>query len=362
MTTPLAARLADAIRRDGPLPVSEFMAAALLDSEHGYYATRDPFGAAGDFITAPEISQMFGELIGLWAAVAWQAMGAPARVVLAELGPGRGTLMADLLRAAATVPSFRAALDIWLVEASPVLRRRQEAALDGQGAHWAAELAGLPPGPLLLVANEFFDALPIEQYVRAPEGWTRRMVGLDADGRLAFAAGPPADPGPAPAAPPGAIFETCPEGRRLAGALGRRLATQGGAALLIDYGHGRSAAGETLQALRRHRPVPVLDAVGEADLTAHVDFEALAAAAIPARAWGPVPQGDFLRGLGIETRAARLTAGKPPAQAADILGRMHRLIDAAEMGTLFKVMALADPALPPLPGLAAPLGPPQEPR
>ena len=190
MTTPLAARLADAIRRDGPLPVSEFMAAALLDSEHGYYATRDPFGAAGDFITAPEISQMFGELIGLWAAVAWQAMGAPARVVLAELGPGRGTLMADLLRAAATVPSFRAALDIWLVEASPVLRRRQEAALDGQGAHWAAELAGLPPGPLLLVANEFFDALPIEQYVRAPEGWTRRMVGLDADGRLAFAAEP----------------------------------------------------------------------------------------------------------------------------------------------------------------------------
>ena len=362
MLTPLAAKLAGSIRRDGPMPVSAFMAAALLDPSYGYYATRDPFGAAGDFITAPEISQTFGELVGLWAAVAWQAMGGPARVVLAELGPGRGTLMADLLRAAATLPPFRAALDVWLVEASPVLRRRQEAALAGQTAHWADSFSDLPPGPLLLVANEFFDALPIEQYVRASDGWRRRMVGLDAGGGLAFVVGPLADPGPAPAAPADAIFETCPAGRRLAADLGRRLATQGGAALLIDYGHGRSAAGDTLQALRRHRPAPVLDTVGEADLTAHVDFEALAAAAIPARAWGPVPQGHFLRSLGIETRAARLAAGKDPAQAADILGRMHRLIDAAEMGTLFKVMALADPALPPLPGLDAPPGLPQEPR
>jgi SAM-dependent MidA family methyltransferase len=356
-TTPLALRLAETIRRDGPLPLSEFMAAALLDPDHGYYATRDPFGAAGDFITAPEISQMFGELVGLWAAVTWAAMGAPPRVVLAELGPGRGTLMADLLRAAATVPPFLAALRPWLVEASPTLRRRQADTLAGHEVNWADGADDLPAGPLLVVANEFFDALPIEQYLRIDGRWHRRLVGLDAAGSLAFVTGPEAEIDAAPDAPDGAIFETCPQGVALAAALGRRLAAEGGAALVVDYGHVRSGLGDTLQAVRRHRFARVLDDVGAADLTAHVDFAALAHAAIPARAWGPLPQGAFLRRLGIETRAAALAAGKDAATAADILGRMHRLIDAAEMGTLFKAMALAHPALPPPPGFDPVPGP-----
>ncbi len=356
--TPLALRLAETIRRGGPLGVAEFMAAALLDPDYGYYATRDPFGAAGDFVTAPEISQMFGELAGLWAAVTWRSMGAPPRVVLAELGPGRGTLMADLLRAAATLPPFRAAIEPWLVEASPALRRRQAETLAGHAIHWADGLDGLPDGPLLLVANEFFDALPIEQSVAVGGIWHRRLVGLDAAGALAFVTGPAAEPAPLQvAAPDGAVAETCPEGVRLAAALGRRLARDGGAALVVDYGHVRSGLGDTLQAVRRHRYAPVLEDVGESDLTAHVDFEVLARAAVPARAWGPVPQGVFLRRLGIEARAAALAAGKDAAIAADILGRMHRLIDSGEMGTLFKAMALAHPALPPPPGLDPVPGP-----
>jgi NADH dehydrogenase [ubiquinone] 1 alpha subcomplex assembly factor 7 len=346
--SPLTTKIIDIIRRDGPLPVSAFMAMALLDDQYGYYTTRDPFGAAGDFITAPEISQMFGELIGLWAAVMWQSMGSPDRVVLAEVGPGRGTLMADMLRAAAMVPPFAAAIAPWLIEASPTLRRKQAEALSGHDIHWGERVEDLPPGPLLLIANEFFDALPIDQIVRTPEGWRERRVGLDETGALTFVNGPAF---PLPEAEDGAIAEICPEGRRLAAVIGRRLATQNGAALIIDYGHGRSGFGDTLQAVRQHRPHPVLAEIGEADLTAHVDFEALAHAAVPARAWGPVGQGDFLRHLGIEARAARLSDGKPHAVAADILGRMHRLIDATEMGTLFKVMALTHPALPAPPGL-----------
>ncbi|MDA8231877.1 MAG: SAM-dependent methyltransferase [Magnetospirillum sp.] len=353
--TPLGAELIETVRRDGPMPVSAFMAKALLDPSHGYYATRDPLGAAGDFVTAPEISQMFGELIGLWAAVVWQSMGMPARVVLAELGPGRGTLMADALRAARTLPPFHAAVEPWLVDASPALRECQRRTLAGAPVRWAGTFEDLPPGPLLLVANEFFDALPIDQFVKAGGQWHERLVGLDAKEALAFAQGSPAIPPLAPAvmdAADGAIAEICPQGRKLAAGIGRRLAAQGGAALIIDYGPVRSTTGDSLQAVRRHRFHGVFDDVGDADLTAHVDFEALAAAAVPARAWGPVTQGDFLRALGIETRAGNLARANPPDAAADILGRMHRLIGADEMGTLFKVMALAHPALPPPPGLA----------
>lgn len=352
MDSPLAAILAETIRRDGPIPVSEFMAQALGHSEHGYYTGREPFGAAGDFTTAPEISQMFGELIGLWAAVTWQTLGSPGRVVLAELGPGRGTLMADLLRAAAMVPPFLAAAEIWLVETSPRLRDIQRQTLKNHDIRWADSFADLPDGPLIVVANELFDALPIRQFEKNGGMWRERMVGLE-NGHLVFVPGPEAVPELPPeilAAEDGAIAETSPQGRALAAEMGWRLNRQPGAALIIDYGHARSAAGDTLQAVKRHAFHPVLEAPGTADVTAHVDFESLAAAAVPARAWGPVPQGHFLTTLGIQTRAGLLAQAGGPKVAEDIAGQMRRLIDPGEMGTLFKVLALASPMLP------APLG------
>ncbi|CAA7623564.1 class I SAM-dependent methyltransferase [Magnetospirillum sp. UT-4] len=348
--------LTERISRGGPITVADYMAEALFHPRFGYYTTREPFGSAGDFTTAPEISQMFGELIGLWCAVTWAAMGRPARVVLAELGPGRGTLMSDLLRAAGTVPEFLAALDVWLVEASPRLAARQADTLKGRDVHWAERFEELPAGPLLLVANELFDALPVRQFEKRDGAWVERMVGVTEHG-FEFVPGPDAEPDlPAHvlAAPDGAIAETCPAGQALAAALGARLAESGGAALIVDYGHARSAAGDTLQAVRRHRFHPVLEMPGLADLTAHVDFEALAAAARPARAWGPVPQGAFLAALGIETRAALLAQAGGPKVAADLAGQMRRLIDPGEMGTLFKALALTHPALPAPPGFLNP--------
>jgi NADH dehydrogenase [ubiquinone] 1 alpha subcomplex assembly factor 7 len=355
--TPLDRRLAAMIRADGPLPFARVMDLALADPEAGYYIARDPLGAAGDFVTAPEISQVFGELIGLWMAVTWQAMGAPDRVVLAELGPGRGTLMADLLRAAATLPAFRAALRPWLVETSPALRHCQRRALEGSGAQWADRAEDLPPGPLLLVANEFFDALPVAQYVKRNGAWHQRLVGLDDAGAFVLAlADRPETPAPALApavlaAPEGAIAELCPEARRLSALIGARLTHEGGAALIIDYGHAEAAAGDTVQAVRRHRYHPVLAEIGSADITAHVDFAALAQAAAPARAWGPTPQGEFLRRLGIRARTEMLARDKPAKVAEDLFSRMRRLIEADEMGTLFKVLALTHPAMPAPPGL-----------
>lgn len=351
----LSGILAARIRAGGPITVADFMAEALGHPEHGYYISREPFGADGDFTTAPEISQMFGELIGLWAAVTWQAMGCPERVVLAELGPGRGTLMNDLLRAAAGVPPFLKAAEVWLVETSPRLREVQRRTLGGAEVNWAERFEDLPDGPLLVVANELFDALPIRQFEKRDGHWRERMVGLEGD-EFVFVPGPPSTPEVAPAllaADDGAILETCPQGRALAATLGARLAQVPGAALLVDYGHAQSGVGDTLQAVKRHRFHPVLDTPGSADLTAHVDFEALAAAARPARAWGPVDQGAFLSALGIQARAALLAHGASPKVAADIAGQMRRLIDPGEMGTLFKVLALTHPALPAPVGFAS---------
>jgi SAM-dependent MidA family methyltransferase len=343
------------------MSVATFMGLALGHPVHGYYATRDPFGRAGDFITAPEISQMFGELIGLWAAAVWQAMGTPARLALVELGPGRGTLMADALRAARVVPAFAAALDVQLIETSPVLARRQQETLAAASVPlaWYRELAAVPEGPLIVIANEFFDALPVHQAVKTPGGWHERMVGVGPDGRLAFALHPDPVPGFAAlvpeavaGAPAGAVYEWRSE--EVAAEIARRVAQHGGAALVIDYGHSESAPGETLQAVGRHSFADPLSTPGDVDLTAHVDFAALVrtARATGARVHGPLSQGAFLRRLGIEARAAALRAKATPAQAADVDAALARLTDPGReaMGELFKALAFADPKLGALPG------------
>jgi len=345
--TPLGELLRVRIKANGPISLSDFMADALGHPTYGYYRSRDPLGRSGDFITAPEISQMFGELIGAWCMVVWHAMGEPDPVVLCELGPGRGTLMADLLRAAAIDAPFRKAVRIHLVETSPALRARQATTLAGERPIWHDELAKVPAGPMLLIANEFFDALPIRQFIRRAGAWRERMVGLSGDG-FAMVEGPPVTI-TAPPAQDGAIFERNEKTAAIAAKLGARLAAEGGAALIIDYAHARTAPGDTLQAVRGHARADPLADPGEADITAHVDFEALADAAEPARAWGPVTQGRFLRALGIEVRTDRLMRGNP-TKAKDIESGCSRLIDAGAMGTLFKALALAHPDLPAPPG------------
>jgi NADH dehydrogenase [ubiquinone] 1 alpha subcomplex assembly factor 7 len=317
------------IRASGPMDLGAFMALALGHPQHGYYMTRDPFGARGDFTTAPEISQMFGELIGAWLADMWLKLGSPARLTLAELGPGRGTLMQDALRATRNAPGFHAALDLRLVEMSPVLRRMQEERLGAYRPRWHTEIATLPDdAPLLIVANEFLDALPVRHLVGTAQGVMEKAVGLDSAGGLCFGLVPCFLAPPFPLAE-GETAEIGParDGavREMAGLLGKA----GGAALIIDYGYEQARPGETLQALRGHEYVDPLAEPGEADLTAHVDFGALRrVSAVPVR--GPVPQGLFLKRLGIEHRARVL---------GDAAG-LERLVSPAQMGELFKVAAL----------------------
>ena len=347
------------IESEGPMSVSRYMALALAHPLHGYYMTRDPIGAAGDFVTAPEVSQMFGEMIGVWCAEVWRAMGGPAEVHLVELGPGRGTLMSDLLRAARVLPEFRAAIKVHLVETSPVLVERQRETLAQSGADisWHKDFSTVPGGPLIVVGNEFVDALPIDQFVRAETGWHERKVGVVGD-RLAFAHDPAPLPGieeQLPArlrpAPPGALLErTWLAPVRDAA---RRLAIHGGVALLIDYGHTESGFGDTLQAVRAHKAANVLENPGEADLTAHVDFEMLARTAMQAgvHAVGPVTQGNFLRALGIELRAERLKRDQNEAAVKEVDAALARLTGPTPgMGELFKAVALVHPALPAPPG------------
>lgn len=353
--TPLASRIAAMIAEEGPIGIDRFMAICLADPEHGYYMRRDPFGAEGDFVTAPEISQMFGELIGLWAAEVWRLMGRPDPVLLVELGPGRGTLMADALRAAARVPGFRAALRLHLVEASPVLRERQRQTLAAHAPVWHADLADMPDGPAIVIANEFLDALPIRQFVRAGGRWHERLVGLGPDGALCFGLAPESQPALGMSAPEGSVMELAPAALAVTAELSARLARHGGAALFIDYGH-TGGMGDTLQALRRHAPVDPLTHCGEADLTAHVNFAAVAQAArrVGAATQGPVTQGELLAALGIEARANALLAKADDSQAEAILAAATRLTDMRPtgMGALFKALAIADPALPLLPGFA----------
>ncbi len=353
----LAERLRALIANEGPIPVARFMAEALGHPVHGYYRRGEPIGARGDFITAPEISQVFGELLGAWCAAAWQGMGRPSRISLVELGPGRGTLMQDALRTIeAVAPDFAGALSVHLVETSPALRRAQAEKL-GDRPVWHDDRAGLPQTPLIVLANEFFDALPVHQLVARNGAWRERLVGLATDGGLAFEIAPSPSPlsGSVPddiaPAPNGVIFELNPAGCAIAGDIAGRIARHGGAALIVDYGHAASAAGDTLQAVRNHAYAPVLDDPGEADLTCHVDFEALARAAGVATIHGPVSQRDFLIALGIEVRAAKLRDSAKTKKARDeIDSGVARLIDPRDMGNLFKVMAMNGPGQPTLPG------------
>ena len=355
--TPLQEIIARRIRAEGPMPVAEYMALCLGHPEHGYYTTRDPLGRGGDFTTAPEINQMFGEMLGLWLAQAWLDRGSPAPFILAELGPGRGTLMADALRAAARVPGFVEAADLWLVETSPALRRKQWEALGPHQPQWADALEGVPTGPLFLLANEFFDALPVRQFVVKDGALCERMVGLVGEA-LAFGLSPPLASGEIPdGAQDGAVYETCPPGRAIATAIGARLAAEGGAALAVDYGHAvPGGSGDTLQAVRDHAYADPLDVPGEADLTAHVDFLALAKAAGRggATVWGVRDQGALLDWLGIRVRAAMLAKAQPE-RADEITTALDRLTGPQAMGTLFKALALSGDDIPP-PGFAEDLG------
>ena len=338
----LADRLRRLIEAQGPIPVSDYMA---LANAH-YYATRDPLGASGDFTTAPEISQMFGELIGVALADAWHRAGRPEGVRYVELGPGRGTLAVDALRA------MRAAglePQVHFVETSPVLRAAQAERVSQ--AVWHQDLTTFPDdGPILAVANEFFDALPIRQLVATITGWRERLVTIDGN-RFVPAAGPPvpaeAIPGHLRAAAPGTVLETSPASLAHARLLARRINMHGGAALIVDYGHDRLCAGETLQAVRLHEYADPWIEPGEADLTAHVDFESLGRAAAEAglRVHGPVAQGDWLARLGIDARAESLNAAAPD-RSEEIRVAKDRLVSPEQMGRLFRVMGLTAPAWP----------------
>ena len=359
---PAAAEIRKLIMAAGPMPVSRYMELCLTHPQHGYYMTRDPLGREGDFTTAPEVSQMFGELLGLWAAAVWKAMGMPNPVRLIELGPGRGTMMADVLRAIRVLPSFYQALSVHLVEINPALVDRQKETLRGvkPAANWHTSIQDIGEGPAIVLANEYFDALPVHQVIRQPYGWHERVIDIAPSGQLVFAAAPePLKhfdlllPPLVRASPVGAIFEWRPTPEIMW--IARRLRDHGGAALIIDYGHVRSDAGDTFQAISRHSFTDPLRNPGQADLTAHVDFQALALGAedAGARLHGPVEQGEFLRRLGIETRAATLMSKANTQVSADIQSALKRLTGTGRgaMGALFKVLGVSHPGIKVLPGL-----------
>jgi NADH dehydrogenase [ubiquinone] 1 alpha subcomplex assembly factor 7 len=347
--TALADKIARYVRAAGPITIADYMALCLADREFGYYIRRDPFGARGDFITAPEVSQIFGELIGIWAVAVWEMMGSPVPFVLTELGPGRGTMMADMLRAAKIKPAFRTAANIHLVEISPKLREMQEQALRASGlpVTWHTRLEDVPTGPTIVIANEFFDALPIRQFQWMGDTWSERMVGLGADGALAFGLAPVDQRAPGLPLPKGAIVETSPDGKAAMTEIATRLKRDGGAALVIDYGPAEPGHGSTLQAVRNHKYDDPLATPGEADVTAHVDFAALARAATAAGALArPVmTQGEFLIRLGLVDRANALGRDKEAKVRDAIASGIERLASPKAMGDLFKVLAVSAPGL-----------------
>jgi len=356
--SPIADELRAIIESEGPISLERFMGLALGHPDHGYYMTRDPFGAAGDFTTSPEISQMFGELIGVWAAETWLAMGKPKPVLLIELGPGRGTLMSDALRAARVAPEFRSAIDVRLVETSPTLAAIQRETLLSAGApvSWAQSLGATPDGPAIIIANEFLDALPIRQFMFARGAWRERLVGLDREKKFVFQLSKKPEETILGLAKDGSILEVNPGAHRLARDVGARLARGQGAALFIDYGHTVTSIGDTLQALRAHKPVDPLAEPGEADITAHVDFASVARAArsAGASAHGPVDQGDFLLALGLRQRTEALAGRANPTMADDIRAAAERLAGKGDgqMGALFKVLAITPRGAPAPAGFA----------
>lgn len=335
--TPIERLLRDQIALGGPVSVAEYMRLCLGHPEYGYYIRRDPLGQGGDFTTAPEISQMFGEMVGLWLASVWRQLDLDGPR-LVELGPGRGTLMADALRALRSFgmePS-----DVWFVETSPALRAQQHARVPG--AQWAEMLEGVPDGPALILANEFFDALPVRQYLHSPEGWRERRVGV-IDDRLAWGLSQPL-----PMTPEAESWcEHSAEADTIARQIAGRMGAHGGAALLIDYGYRQAdrPSGPTLQALRNQRPADPLEQPGEADLTWLIDFDWLAAQ-FPDTQCHHAEQGAFLAGLGMGARAAALAKAQPD-QAGAIADALERLTSPAQMGTLFKVLAVTPPGPPP---------------
>ncbi|MBX3598160.1 MAG: class I SAM-dependent methyltransferase [Rhizobiaceae bacterium] len=355
---PLREKIAGLIRASGPMSVSDFMSLSLFDPQHGYYTTRQPFGAAGDFITAPEISQMFGELVGVWAASVWRDLGETRGGILAEIGPGRGTLMKDMLRTVPKlIPGFLAENSVHMIEASPRLTSVQQKTLGDAASdmRWHGAFSELPDGPLLIVGNELFDAIPVRQYIRTAQGWRERCIGLDEAEELQFVAGPGTiDPTLLPAgslqAPEGAIFEAAPARAALMQQIAERIAIQGGAALFFDYGHLESGLGDTLQAVMNHRHDDPLANPGRADLTTHVDFAALADVV---RAAGLIPhlttQGEFLLGLGLLERAGSLGANASAQEREKLSAAVERLAGPNEMGNLFKVLAFSSSSRVPAP-------------
>ncbi|MBI1407786.1 MAG: class I SAM-dependent methyltransferase [Caulobacter sp.] len=336
-------RLKAEIAQSGPISVADYMIRCLHDPQNGYYATRPALGGGGDFITAPLVSQMFGELIGLWAVETWTRLGKPERFRLVEMGPGDGTLMSDLLRAVRLAPDFVAAAELWLVDASEPLKEAQAEKLGGYRPRWSPGLGGVPGGaPMVLIANELFDCLPARQFVQTPGGWVERLIGLGDDGELAFGLAP-SEHGQAPE--PGAmILEASPAQDALGAEIGARIAADGGAALIIDYGRSVAEFGDTLQALKGHEKVDPLAFPGESDLTVHVDFPGVivAARAAGAEASGPVPQGQFLGRLGIQHRAEALTAARPD-RSMTISRQLARLCAPDQMGELFKAICIHQP-------------------
>ena len=343
--TPLAKALRRTIEAEGPIPVSLYMARCLGDPEHGYYMTRDPFGTKGDFTTAPEVSQIFGELMGAVLADYWLKAGCPAPVRLIEIGPGRGTLMKDALSVLARLPGFLAAADLHLVETSPALRTIQTQTLQGAplSPRHHETMETVPQDFALILANEFFDALPVDQIECRAGHWHQRLIGLDAEGNFRFGLGNPV-PGPARPAPDGTVIEIAPARASVMGRIAARLKKGGGLFVTADYGAAQSGFGDTLQAVKAHRFADPFAAPGDADLTTQVDFAALAEAAraAGARIYGPLAQGSFLLRLGLLERAGRLGAGKPQATQEAISLAVERLAGDAGMGQLFKVMAVGD--------------------
>ena len=346
----------------GPMPIARYMSLCLAHPQYGYYVTRDPFGAGGDFTTAPEVSQIFGELLGLWVLSVWRMMDEPDSINLVELGPGRGTMMRDALRAARVLPKFRQALSVHMVEISPTLEQLQRNSLSDSELplFWHRNLLDVPEGPSIILANEYLDALPVHQVMKQSDGWHERVIGLNANGNFALGLAPDAlpqfdrfMPKKIKEAPAGAIFEWRNDIHAFD--IARRVREKG-AALFIDYGHTESDVGETLQSVNEHAFADPLSAPGAADITAHVDFFIFgqAAESMGAAVQGPVTQARFLRELGIDARADALRRGASAEQAANITAAVARLTEGGRtgMGELFKVMALRDPKLGPLPGFA----------